>query len=117
MDRFRPYLEELTRALLVLALVFFAFVHQPVPAVAHDGLGFVYTSIDYCGSAGPDDTQAHAPCHACRTGADAMLPPPPSDVVAVSLAIAPVAYATVAVPVQACLPFLANRNRGPPHFA
>ncbi|RYE82363.1 MAG: hypothetical protein EOP19_16375 [Hyphomicrobiales bacterium] len=84
---------EVLQALLVLALVFLNFAHQPaIAASAHDVLTVV-ASQSFCGSpmAGDD---AHAPCHACRVGAGADLPPitalpfPPLPV-ALSLGINP----------------------------
>ncbi|GLQ54406.1 hypothetical protein GCM10010862_16650 [Devosia nitrariae] len=72
------------QALLVLALVLFNFAHAPVSsAVGYDtqlqpyllpaGAAFVD-----CGDV-EDDGPAHAPCHACRIGGAANLPPAPGS--------------------------------------
>ena len=66
---------ETMRALLVLALLFLNFAHQPAMALStsHD-LMTVVASQSFCGApiAGDD---GHAPCHACRIGSGADLPP------------------------------------------
>ena len=49
MERFRPYLAELTRALMVLALVLLNLA--PGQTVAFDGLGFTASSAVNCGFA------------------------------------------------------------------
>ncbi len=68
---------ELLRACLVLALVFLSFTHTPVAATAgpHDALTAA-VDMSWCGDAPDGDSTAHAPCHACRLGAAADLPPP-----------------------------------------
>jgi hypothetical protein len=67
---------ELLRALCVLALLFLNFAHTPVSAGPLSG-PLVTTTADasFCGDPldGPGD---HAPCHACRIGGAADLPPP-----------------------------------------
>jgi hypothetical protein len=67
---------ELIRALAVLALVFLSYGHQPVAGASphHNTLTAAVTT-DFCGGV-PADGQTHAPCHACRIGAGADLPPP-----------------------------------------
>ena len=76
---------ETMRALLVLALVFLNFAHQPAIAVtsAHDVL---VASQSFCGDPVADDN-GHAPCHACRIGSGADLPPV-SDLPCPPLAVA-----------------------------
>lgn len=66
---------ETMRALLVLALVFLNFAHQPAIALSssHDVMSVV-ASQSFCGEPIADDGE-HAPCHACRIGAGADLPP------------------------------------------
>ena len=65
---------EIVRAFSVLALVFLNFGHAPV--FADQGAAAVSATIDagYCG-APADDPREHAPCHACRIGGSADLPP------------------------------------------
>lgn len=66
---------ELLRALCVLALVFLNFGHQPVFAGPAPGdVLTVAASQSFCGEP-IADTSEHAPCHACRIGAGAALPP------------------------------------------
>jgi hypothetical protein len=66
---------ELVRALAVLALVFLSFGHQPALAVSHDHETLtVAVTAHFCGDAPADES--HAPCHACRIGGGADLPPP-----------------------------------------
>jgi hypothetical protein len=68
-------LAEILRALLVLALVFLNFAHQPTFAApsAQDVLTAV-ASQSFCGEPIADDGE-HAPCHACRIASGADLPP------------------------------------------
>jgi hypothetical protein len=75
--------KEAMRALLVLALVFFNFAHAPVSAsVGYDSelrpylQASVAAFVD-CGNADEEGGLAHAPCHACRIGGAADLPPAP----------------------------------------
>lgn len=66
---------EVLRALCVLALLFLNFAHQPVFAAqsSHDVLSLA-ASQSFCGTPLADD-EGHAPCHACRIGGGADLPP------------------------------------------
>lgn len=71
---------ETVLALLALALFFFNFAHA-VPATAYDA---ALTPYLVSAGAGPDDCLGdgtdgadHAPCHACRIGEGAVLPPAP----------------------------------------
>lgn len=117
MDRLRPYFDELTRALLVLALILFNLAHQPTPTVAYDGFSFISAASVYCGSPSSDDQLGHSPCHACRIGGDAVLPPPPCDAVPVSLDAVVVLYGAVPQSPKGDFHVLANRSRGPPLLA
>ena len=66
---------ETLRALLVLALIFLNFAHQPAMAAPSAGdLMSVVASQSFCGTPIADDN-GHAPCHACRIGGGADLPP------------------------------------------
>ena len=75
-------LREIVRALCVLTLLFFNFGHVPAAAaVAGDPVFSVASSTaagTLCEEPRQDNRQAHhAPCHACRIGGSADLPPPP----------------------------------------
>jgi hypothetical protein len=89
----RP-LAEVLRALCVLALVFLNFAHQPAMAAptAEDVLT-VAANQSFCGAPVADD-EGHAPCHACRIGSGADLPPVCSEPVA----LLPVAVRLTAEP-------------------
>ena len=67
---------DIAKALAVLALVFLSYGHQPVAAanLHHHTLTAAVTA-DFCGGI-PADGQIHGPCHACRIGGGANLPPP-----------------------------------------
>jgi hypothetical protein len=73
-------MRDVTRALLVLALVFLNFAHVPAgERTAYDAALTAYllpaTAIVLdCGESHEDD---HVPCHACRIGGAAELPPTP----------------------------------------
>jgi len=114
MVRFRPYLAELTRALLVLALILLNLGHQSTPAVAYDGTSFTYDVAVNCGAADTPDQMGHAPCHACRLGGDAVLPPPPLLAKRVERDLAEVIYSAIVPQPQADFRVTANRSRGPP---
>ncbi|MHB1103986.1 MAG: hypothetical protein ACYC0C_14670 [Devosia sp.] len=82
-------LQELVRALCVVALVFLNFGHAPV------AMGGEYATTlqasSFCGDPidGPLDAKAD-PCQACRIGAGMVLPPAPE--IAVSVATASAQY-------------------------
>jgi hypothetical protein len=98
---------EALRALCVLALLFLNFAHQPMPAYAVPGDAFsLAQSLDFCGDPTAGDPAAHAPCHACRLGGIADLPPAP-DVPLRPCTVTDVAYG--ALPVLA----LPATTRGP----
>jgi hypothetical protein len=100
-------------AALVLALVFLNFGHV-APSLGNtlaygDGSSF-------CGDPLTPGDPHHAPCHACRIGAGADLPPQPG-------CIEPVSFAELAAggPVPAFLPVLSlptsvAQPRGPPEL-
>ena len=76
---FRQIAAEVTKALVVLALVFLSFAHQPVALAGDEGdiLGNPQVALSFCGGAPDDDGNAsHVPCHACRFDL-APLPQPP----------------------------------------
>ena len=98
-------MREVVRAICVLALLFLNFGHaQPVPvAYSADLTPYVMSEqayADYCQQNGQDDPQAHhAPCHACRIGTGADLPPTPCVAVPAFVEIERTAYAEPLQPV------------------
>ena len=104
---------DLVAAAVVLSLVFLSYAHQPVGAASldQDVLTAVVTA-DFCGDSPADSS--HAPCHACRIGGGADLPPPPCAGIAAPIAVAMVTYfgATVRSPIVA--EHGSSRPRGPP---
>jgi len=80
MLRAKDMVLEVARSLGVLAIVFLSFVHQPMPASAHqiDLDAPILTAemdLSFCGDMPMDGGgKAHAPCHACRV-LGAVLPP------------------------------------------
>lgn len=77
---------EVVRALAVLALVCLNFAHAPLAAASTAGDVFApLAATSFCGSPA-DDPADHAPCHACRIGGGADLPPLPPAVACVPVA-------------------------------
>ena len=107
---------DLLKALAVLALVFLSYSHQPANAthLDHDVLTAVVTA-DFCGDL-TDDGGAHAPCHACRIGAGADLPPPCEGLVHLPKVAEPAFPQLAAVPFIVAPPELPEA-RGPPALA
>lgn len=105
---------ETMRALCVLALLFLSFAHTPIAATAQDG-DILTAALDasYCGDAPAGDSRGHAPCHACRIGGGADLPPPCAIAVPVAV-IARVAYGAMPVLSLPTTPINAFDARGPP---
>jgi hypothetical protein len=96
--QYRQIASEITRALMVLALVFFGLSQGATASAGQVGASpAVAASIaqtaasDYCGGGWGDNQMAHAPCHACRSSAP-MLPPPPCVAEPVSFNVVPVTY-------------------------
>jgi hypothetical protein len=113
----RRSLLELVRALCVLGLVFLNFGHGAVGAPAPAGAlpGDVLTlAVDasFCGQPieGPQD---HAPCHACRIGGGADLPPAPPSVCA-PVDVVGVVGAVEIAPLPVLAMFGRASPRGPP---
>jgi hypothetical protein len=117
MAHIRPYLDELARALLVLALILLNLAHAPTPAVAYDGFAYISEAGVYCSEGGPEDHSAHAPCHACRIGSDAVLTAPPSNAARLHFEAVPVIYGNTVYPPHSGVFSTANRSRGPPLLA
>ena len=101
------------RALCVLALIFLSFGHAPVTA-ATAGPDVLTAALDmsYCGDL-PDDPRAHAPCHACRIGGGADLPPPCEIALPVAV-VADVAYGAMPALNPPAAPIHSFNARGPP---
>ena len=104
---------EVLRALCVLALIFLSFAHSPVAAAA-SGPDVLTAALDmsYCGDI-PGDPKAHAPCHACRIGGAADLPPPCAIAVPVAV-VADVAYGAMPLLSLPATPIHSFNARGPP---
>ena len=101
---------EIILAVLVIALTFLNYGHVAVSASGD----LRVTADSWCGDPLAPDSGDHAPCHACRVGQGADLPPPPACVEPVAVVAAPVAYVA---PVGAiALPLRARpaQPRGPP---
>lgn len=108
----RMIVRETLLALLVLALTFLNFGHTSV-AFAADG-HIVTGSSSFCGNPLIPADGDHTPCHACRIGAGAYLPPAPCFTEAAPLTATPVVYAAIGIGVLA-IPFrLAASPRAPP---
>ena len=106
----RPHLRETLLALLVVALTFLNFGHVAVTAS-----GDVRVTPDsWCGSPLLPDSPAHAPCHACRIGNGADLPPPPACIEPVAFVTLPVAYVARAVLFDLPVHARPAQPRGPP---
>jgi hypothetical protein len=116
-NRSGRYLAELVRALAVVALVFLNFGHSPV--LAHQADPAIQS---LCGDALVSGDAEHGqhqnvPCHACRIGGAADLPPLPADVDCVLALVGDVVYAAGPVPPQAAVPQQVGSPRGPPVLA
>ncbi len=106
---------DIIRALAVLALVFLSFGHQPAFAahVDHETLTVAVTA-DFCGDTPADPS--HAPCHACRIGGGADLPPPCGGLVHLPTLAEPALPELAAVPFVVAPPDIPEA-RGPPTLA
>ncbi|HQZ11402.1 MAG TPA: hypothetical protein PK286_00830 [Devosia sp.] len=104
---------ETLRALVVLALFFLNFAHVPLSAAPADA--FAPLSVaSICGDPiGGDRTGDHAPCHACRIGAGADLPPP-CPLTVPALFATGVDYSAVLPAAEPALPRLTAKARAPP---
>lgn len=109
---------ELVRAFAVLALVFLSYAHQPINAahaLDHDVLTASITA-DFCGDAA-EDGKAHAPCHACRIGGGADVPPRPCEGVIHLRSVVEAAFAELAATPYVVAPPEIPEARGPPALA
>jgi hypothetical protein len=109
----RPLLRDTLLALLTVALIFLNFGHAAVSASGD----FRITPDSWCGDPLLPNSTDHAPCHACRIGGGADLPPPPASVEWVAFVVLEVSYfapvAAMDVPVHA----RPAQPRGPPALA
>jgi hypothetical protein len=113
---YRHIAAELIRAFAVLALVFLSFAHQPVHLQSHGGAVLTAgLASSFCGDA-PADDGAHAPCHACRIGGGADLPPPCEGLLHLPTASGP-AYRVPPVIALTVAPPDIPDARGPPTLA
>ncbi len=88
-------LQEVVRALCVIALIFLNFGHMPLAApMASATTLTAVADASFCGDPVDDRHQDHAPCHVCRIGGGADLPPPPCTVEPGQGLVLPVRYAT-----------------------
>jgi hypothetical protein len=111
-------LQEVVRALCVIALVFLNFGHAPIaaPLSAAPALTSV-ADASFCGDPLDDQHQDHAPCHVCRIGGGADLPPPPCVAEASHGAALPVRYATDNRVVVLRATWRPSAQRAPPTLA
>lgn len=118
MDRRHPYLMEVTRALMVLAVFLLTLSHQPMAAApTFAGYQASLGTIVNCGFSSAPDALDHTPCHACRIGAAADLPPPPARTEPADLRFETALYAVADPLPQPVTALAAHRSRGPPHRA
>lgn len=107
----RMLLREALLALLVLSLVFLSFGH---PAAAREGYGVASDDTSWCGDPIAPTDLSHTPCHACRIGEGAALPPMPVEAEAVCFAQAAVVYAEPALALDVFAPPTFANPRAPP---
>ncbi|MEO7222479.1 MAG: hypothetical protein ABIY37_08400 [Devosia sp.] len=106
----RPMFRETLVALLVVALTFLNFGHVAVTASGE----FRITPDSWCGDPLLPDSPEHSPCHACRIGSGADLPPPPSCVETVAFVALAVAYVAPALAFDLPVHARPAQPRGPP---
>jgi hypothetical protein len=97
-------------ALLVVALTFLNYGHVSVSASGY----FQVTPDSWCGDPLLPDSPAHSPCHACRIGSGADLPPAPACIEPVSFVTVPVAYVAPAILPDLPVHARSVQPRGPP---
>lgn len=104
------YVRETLLAALVVALVFLNYGHVSVTASGD----FRVVPDSWCGDPLLPDSPEHSPCHACRIGSGADLPPAPACIEPVDFVAVPVAYAAPSVTPQRPLQMRPALPRGPP---
>lgn len=106
---------EILRAALLLALFALNFAHAPTIASYDTNVDrAVAATISLCGDIGSTGDGRHAPCHACRLGAAADLPPPPAVPLPCGFFVEPVHYAQLSDPLTAVPQVASYLSRGPP---
>jgi hypothetical protein len=108
--RKRVYLRETLLALLVVALTFLNYGHVSVSAAG----AVKITPDSWCGDPLLPDSPDHSPCHACRIGSGADLPPPPACAKPVSFVATKFAYAAPLATIELLLRARPAQPRGPP---
>lgn len=108
-------LKEAVLALLVLGLVFLNFGHANRVFAAEGRI--VVTTDAACGNPFVPVDGDHAPCHVCRIGAAADLPPPPVAVEPVVFLSVPAAYPPAPWHSFRSSQVPPPQPRGPPLFA
>jgi prepilin-type processing-associated H-X9-DG protein len=98
--------------LLVLALAFLNFGHANVAFA--DGGRLVVTTDSWCGNPLIPNQGDHTPCHACRIGQGADLPPVPICIEPVEFVASPIAYVDTIPMIDRAPLRLVATPRGPP---
>ena len=108
----QAYFRETVLALVVLALACLSYGHVAVSA----SVGLRVTPDSWCGDLPAPGSPDHTPCHACRIGSAADVPPPSDCIEPAAFVAMPVAYS--APPAAPELRAQARRAqpRGPPPF-
>jgi hypothetical protein len=108
--------KDVASALAVLAVVFLNFAHQPAayawPWPGDAAFSGSPESADVCGQTG--DVGKHAPCHACRIGGGADLPPVPVLAEQVWFGAAKAVYAGLLMSPGPMASFKPGQPRAPP---
>lgn len=113
-------MREAVGMLCMLALVFLNFGHAPAGlsvSYAADLTPYFSTGADLCLDGAPAPDHAHAPCHACRIGAGADLPPPPCVAAPAFRLAVEAAYAEPAALPPRPTPLRQPSQRAPPRFS
>ena len=106
----RPCVREILLAAVVIALTFLNFGHVAVSASGD----FRITPDSWCGDPLAPGSADHTPCHACRIGNGADLPPPPAAIEPVAFVVAPGAYAAPLAQFDLPVHTRPAQPRGPP---
>ena len=104
------YAREIILAAVVMALTFLNYGHAAVSAASD----FRVTVDSWCGDPLLPDSPDHSPCHACRIGSGADLPPPPAAIEPIAFVATTIAYAAPIVVVELPLHGRPAQPRGPP---
>lgn len=110
--RQRIYLRETLAALLVVALTFLNFGHSPAAA----GNDLEVRPGSWCGDPLLPGSPDHPPCHACRIGSGADLPPASSCAETVWFVATAVAYDAPDMSIGPPIRARPAQPRGPPNL-